>query len=460
MTQCPARRSFPAKGCRSALVSSHSATSLPVPPAPLSTPWTCPFCALHCDGFVPAVRGAQFALQGSDCARAQAGLGHFAVDPAAGPASVALVDGLPATPEAALQAAAAVLARARMPLFGGLVTDIAGARSLYALAHATGAVLDHVNGTAQMHGVRALQDRGTLTTTLAEVRERADLIVCLGSQPGERYPEFFARCGIGRNGAAAPREREIIFVGATPPAGLAGVPGMRVGQEPATGDVFDMLALLNALVAGRRLPTPAPQGLSALAQRLQGARYAVLVWDMVGAPRHGALIAQGLHRLVDLLNRNTRAAALLLGGNDGALSVNQAVTWLSGLPLRTGVLARGLTHEPVAFAADHLLAQQAVDALLWVASFGPEPAPPDTPLPCVVLGHPAMAAKVTRPGSIFIPVSTPGIGSGGHLSRFDSVVVVPLRPLRADGLPTVAEVARRLGQQVAALKPAAAGGAT
>jgi formylmethanofuran dehydrogenase subunit B len=413
-------------------------------PGPL--PWTCPFCALHCDGFEPQAQGGRFSLQGTDCARAQAGLSHFAAQAQAAPA---LIGGVPAPLEAALAAAAALLAQARLPLFGGLVTDIAGSRALYTLANASGAILDHANGEAQMHGLRALQDRGLLTTTLAEVREHADLMVCLGTQPGQRYPEFFHRCGFGRE--ATGRVRHVVFLGALPPAeGLA--PGVQVSHVRLEGDVFDTLALLNALAAGRSLREPAPPVLQGLAQRLQEARYAVLVWDMVQAPPHSALVAQGLHRLVDTLNRGTRAAALLLGGNDGAQSVNQTLTWLSGLPLRTGVLARGLTHEPVLFAADRLLRQQAVDALLWVASFGPEPALPPTPLHCVVLGHPALVAQASRPGCVFIPVSTPGLGSAGHLSRFDSVVVLPLRPLRADGLPTVAEVARRLADLVAAAK--------
>lgn len=427
-------------------MSAHPTQASPaVSPGPL--PWTCPFCALHCDGFEPQAQGGRFSLQGTDCARAQAGLSHFAVEVSA--AVPALIDGAPASLEAALQAAAAVLAQARLPLFGGLVTDIAGSRALYTLANASGAILDHVHGEAQMHGLRALQDRGLLTTTVAEVREHADLMVCLGTQPGERYPEFFHRCGFGRE--APGRVRNLVFLGALPPAeGLA--PGVQVSHVRLEGDVFDTLALLNALAAGRRLREPAPAVLQGLAQRLQEARYAVLVWDMVQAPAHSTLVVQGLHRLVDTLNRGTRAAALLLGGNDGAQSVNQTLTWLSGLPLRTGVLARGLTHEPVLFAADRLLRQQAVDALLWVASFGPEPAPPPTPLPGVVLGHPALAAQASRPGCVFIPVSTPGLGSAGHLSRFDSVVVLPLRPLRADGLPTVAEVASRLADLVAAAK--------
>ena len=94
-----------------------------------------------------------------------------------------------------------------------------------------------------------------------------------------------------------------------------------------------------------------------------------------------------------------------------------------------------------------------MDALLWISSFGQEPAPPPTQLPCIVLGHPRMQeAKAPAHGRVFIPVSTPGIGSGGHLFRTDGSVLLPLRPLYDDGLPSVSEVVRRLTQAVQALR--------
>ena len=47
-------------------------------------------------------------------------------------------------------------------------------------------------------------------------------------------------------------------------------------------------------------------------------------------------------------------------------------------------------------------------------------------------------------GSVFIPVSTPGIGSPGHVFRTDGVVLMPLAALAPDGLPTVAAVLARI----------------
>ena len=153
------------------------------------------------------------------------------------------------------------------------------------------------------------------------------------------------------------------------------------------------------------------------------------------------MIVEGINRTVGTLNQTTRAAAMWLGGGNGAGTVNHVFTWLSGLPLRSRAGPLGLEHEPLCFDAQRLLAGQGADCLLWVSSFDPEVAPPPTTLPTIVLGHPDLARMKA---AVFIPVSTPGIGSPGHLFRTDGVVVVPLNALSADGLPSVAQVAADL----------------
>ena len=405
-------------------------------PAPTAAPWTCPFCPLLCDRFSVEVGTGGWALTGSECPRARSGLSRFGVSPA--PAS-STIDGLACDAEAAIAAAARVLAASRQPLFGGLGTDVAGARALYTLACRTGAICDAAGGAALFHGLRALQDRGGFTTTLAEVRTRADLIVCLGSMPSERHPEFLRRCGIGEGGAA----RVVLLQ-----SRAASVDPADEGVETVRfdGDLFDAMAMLAACVAGRTVGDAAG-ALGALAARLRSARYAVLAYETARLPAQGALIVEAIHRIVSTLNQRTRAAALPLGGGDGASTVNAVFTWLSGLPLRTRAAPPGLEHEPLRFDASRLLVDRAVDTLLWIASFGTEPPPPTVDLPRIVLGHPDFAAVVQGPATVFIPVSTPGIGSAGHVFRTDGSVLMPLRALRDDdGLPTVADVLKRLTQ--------------
>lgn len=407
----------------------------------MSEPWTCPFCALLCDRYSVA-HTTPPRLEGSDCPRANEALKYFELDrtPLAVPP---LVDGAATTPLAALDAAEVALGSARQLLIGGLATDVAGVRALYRLAARTGAIVDHAHGEAMQHGLRALQDRGQYTTTLAEIAERADLVVCIGTQPGQGFPEFWRRCGVGRADSALQR---VVFVGSAADARLGTPPGIAVDLIDA-GDLHATLSLLNAQVAGRRV-RQVSDALALLARQLLAARYAVLVWEARTLPAHGALIVEAVQRLVGELNRRTRAASFALGGNDGAATAQQVVGWLSGLPLRTRISHDGLEHEPLRFGTARLLDDGAVDALLWVSSFGPQLPPPVAAMPRVVLGHPALASSCAERGTVFLPVSTPGIGCDGHLFRVDAVVALPVPRLFDDGLPSVAAVVAKLMERM------------
>jgi len=448
--------------------------------------WTCPFCSLLCDGLTLAPAAGDTAapagwqLGGSDCPRALAALRHFAPSASAAAAASALIDGTPAAIDAAIAAAADRLSHWRLPLFGGLATDVAGARALYRLMNRSGGVADHASGDAISAGLRALQDRGVFYTTLAEIKAHADLIVCLGTQPADHYPEFFRRCGATEPGAFV-QSREIVYValpaatGATtgdhaaaPDDGrLAAAAGLSIAPG---ADLHATVATLAALCAGRRLARPVDPALAALADRLRAAHYAVLVWEPGSVARHASLVAEGILQCVSTLNAKSRAAAFALGGSDGAYTVQQAFTWMSGLPLRTALHDGQLDHDPIRHASARLLADNAVDGVLWVSSFGPTPAlpgpapvvidtratePPDpvAPLPAIVLGHPAQAAALGgRADCIFIPVATPGIGAAGHLFRTEGSVLIPLAAVTDDGLPSVAEVVARIA---AAMPPRA-----
>jgi len=400
-------------------------------------PWTCPFCSLLCDGFTLAHSGT-LELLGSDCPKAKDAL---AAHSAGATSATPMIDGRSASLDEALATAASMLAGASLPLFGGLATDVAGMRALYALASTHGAILDHVLGDTIMNSLRSLQDRGVFYTTLAEVRTRADLILCIGTTPGKGYPEFFRRITPSES-----RKRDIVFLGTGVDPSATESLDVAVEAVPLDGDLFLSLALLNALCTNHRLTRPAPAAIAGLASRLQRSRYAVIVWEPGTCGSQGALIGEAIHRLVGTLNAETRAASLALGGSQGAYTANQVVTWMSGLPLRTGLFRDRLRHEPTQFAAGRLLGERTVDLLLWVSSFDPASKPPSTDIPTIVIGHPDIA-NARPPGAaprVFIPVSTPGIGSAGHLFRLDGGVVVPLVQVRDDGLPTVAAVARAL----------------
>jgi formylmethanofuran dehydrogenase subunit B len=401
------------------------------PPATATPPaaWTCPFCALLCDGWAaPAVAAAS-------CERARRHVQAWQTSQ------------MPAPPSGAGSAAAIARAAQRLrpwrqPLFGGMATDVAGARALYRLAARTGAIVDHADGDALMRGLRAVQDRGQYIATLGELRARCHTLVCVGTDGVARHPRLFDRIGLGREGGPC---RRLVFLGAMPPAGLPAT--VSVQHLPGSGVLLADVQQLAAWVARRpdARPAAAEPSLAGLADELHASPYAVLLWEGGVLPTHGALVVELLNRIAGTLNQTTRAATFGLGGSDGAASVSQAFTWLGGLPLRTRIGRDGLQHEPHRHATARLLADGAVDGLLWIASFDPGRLPPATALPRIVLGPPAMAAQL-GPDDIHIPVAAPGYNSDAHLFRTDGPVLLPLAAARDDGLLTVAQVATALLQ--------------
>lgn len=415
--------------------------------------WTCPFCPLLCDDITTIVH-ADGALDAPDveCPRLTQALTWFSAPGASLPA----IDDQDTDLESALQRAADILKSASRPLFGGLATDVAGARALYPLAAGCGAILDHLHGDAMAASTAALQDRGAFFTTLSEVRSRADLLIIFDCQPSLRYPRFYERVLGGTDHA-----RELIFVGCEVDPAADSVENTSTHSMLKDGDPYDILAIWSALTEGRTVASiggnnTIAHALADLTGRVSAARYAVVVYEPAALPgSHSALLIEAVNRIVKMVNRTTRAGTLALGGDDGALSVNQAITWLSGLPLRTRVsmptrLADEppLDHDPRRYRTQRLLAAHEVDALLWVASFQPEPLPPGLAdnVPAIVLGHPAMRSMLGARAAptVFIPVGTPGVDSGGHLFRVDGSVVAPLSAARATALPTVASIAARL----------------
>ncbi|WP_287189193.1 formylmethanofuran dehydrogenase [Paraburkholderia sp.] len=429
--------------------------------ASITSDWTCPFCPLLCDDIAAGVHSDDsLSAPATDCPRLGRALALYGAADAHCKASV---DGQQADLDTALARAADILAQARRPLFGGMATDIAGARSLYALAAHCGAIVDHLHGDALTASTLALQDRGAFFTTLSEVRARADLVVVFACQPSARHPRFYARA----TGTAA-FTRTFRFVGCEADPAVDALKHAGATSLLAGGDLFDLLAVWSAQLEGRGVEalddaSGTARALAGLIDEIHAARYTVFVYEPEALPGpHAALLIEALNRIIKAVNRTARAGGLPLGGADGALSASQTFTWLSGFPLRTRIAMPGrlaeapLDYDPTRYRTDTLLARHEVDALLWVSSFGPQPLPDtlDPDVPAIVLGHAAMAATAAsaaaarRGPTVFIPVATPGIDIGGHLFRTDGTVVAPLSAARHAGLPGVDAIAARLADSV------------
>jgi formylmethanofuran dehydrogenase subunit B len=100
----------------------------------------------------------------------------------------AWIAGEPATLEAAIVAAAKLLAASRSPLIAGLGTDVAGARAAVSLAEKVGAVVDHMHADALLCNLDVMRSSGVLVTTPTEAQVRADTLLLVGPGLDATWP--------------------------------------------------------------------------------------------------------------------------------------------------------------------------------------------------------------------------------------------------------------------------------
>jgi formylmethanofuran dehydrogenase subunit B len=411
--------------------------SLPIPDQIQDV--TCPFCGLLCDDLVVGHDAGRLKVLANGCRLAAPGFERPAGD------FQARIRGKPATLAEAASEAAKHLRNARLPLIGGLATDVAGARAAASLANRVGGTLDHMNSAATMRNVLVVADGGWIITTLSEVRNRADLLVVVGGDIAGRFPRFFERCIANRETLfGGERTCEVVSLGGGLPADLR-LPGPAPTVIPCEGPrLHEAFGVLRVLLAGGPLNATVAAGVSmdtwrALAAKLRAAKYGVFAWAAADFDfPHAELTVQALAELIKDLNRDTRFSGVPLGGSDGDLTVDTVLQWQTGFATRTSYGQGQAEQDPYHLAGPRLLARGEADLLLWISSFNPSRGPIATGGPLLVLGHPAMALE--RVPDVFIPVGTPGLDHAGHLFRSDRVVALSLGRLRATSLPTVAEV--------------------
>ena len=402
----------------------------------------CPFCGLACDDLDIEVAASGTRVVANGCARSRR-----MFEAPAGNGARAQIAGTPATLAQAIERAAAILRDARQPAFGGLATDVAGMRATLALAERLGGTVDHLGGRALLRNVRVLQDRGTLATTFAEVRNRADLIVVAGTDVVSRFPRFFERVAFGDAMFVRDRDREVVFVGSRAvQLPQASSPPQHIRcDDRALGEVFGALRALCA----ETMPPRADVGgvplaeLARLAQRMQNARYGVLAWAAADLDfPHAELAIEAMVACVGALNERTRFSSLPLAGNEGDVTANQVCLWQTGFPVRTSFAGGLIDHDADRYALEALLAHDEVDALVWISSFDAALAPPPSRVPTIVLGRSGMSAAPAP--AVQIDVATPGFDQAGHFFRSDAVVTVRLQRIAQTPLPGVADVLDRI----------------
>ncbi|MGL4397176.1 MAG: formylmethanofuran dehydrogenase [Hyphomicrobium sp.] len=362
------------------------------------------------------------------------------------------IAGKPATLDAAIARAAELITAARLPIFGGLGTEVTGMRAVMELAEKAGGVVDHALSEGQYRNFRVLQSSGWVMSTLTEARNRADLFIVVGSDLHTLHPRFFERVVTAEKSmfSDTPAKRTVIFLG----EGLdqSAAVGERIGEVisiPVKGErIGEVLTAMRALAKGATLTGDSIGGvpravIDDLLARCKAASYGVMVWAPPGlAFANADLTVQAVSEFIKDINLTSRFAGLSLGGNEGAVSAGAVCAWQSGFPLRVSFASGKPDYDAERYSAQRLLAAKESDLLIWIASFTPDLVPPQTDVPMIALTTPGMTFKT--PPAVSIPIGTPGADHGGLIVRCDNVVSLPLKNLGRANLPRLADVLAKI----------------
>lgn len=431
---------------------------------------TCPFCGLLCDDLQVTRTGSTLKVS-NGCPRAVAGFQRPL------PPATPLVREREVSFEEAVQAAAALVREAKLPLYGGMASDVGGARAVMSIADRTCGVIDHALSEGQYRNFKVVQTSGWIMSTLTEVRNRADLIIVVATDVHKLHGRFFDRVVTNPHTMfeSIAAKRTVVFIG----EGLdtSAATGPRIDEvitlSVAKDRIPDVLAAISARVRGFTVPPPeapaaagAKRGglfsslipsakpttalphevagvkfadIEAVVEKCKAAKYGVMVWAPPALSMPEAdLTVHLMTEIVRELNVTTRFAGLSLGGNEGAPSAAAVSTWQTGFPLRVSFANGSPAYDSYNYSISRMLADGEGDLLLWVASIGTDIGLPQTRIPTILLGTPGV--RLAQPPTVFIPVGTPGIDHTGQMVRCDNVVSLPMKNLGRSQLPSAAAV--------------------
>jgi formylmethanofuran dehydrogenase subunit B len=402
-----------------------------------------PFCGIGTDDLSLSVQGSQISITANGCVITRGGFEQAVGD------HTPQIDGQPASLQQAVAAAAQLLNRSRQSVFGACATDVNGMRALMSLADQTGSIVDNINFNAARRNLLAMQDSGWMNCTLAELKNRCDLLLIVGTDLEGFAPRFFERYVWNAEAMHLPdtRQRKVIYLGKAPSGSASTSPSGQAAEvlTCSDADLPEVTAVLTALVRRQRVDAAQVGGLAvaqlqAIADRLRAAQYGVVVWGAAAlAFEHAELTVQNICSIVKEINQQgTRCSGFPLGGREGDQTANQVCGWTTGYPARVS-FARGYPeYEPFLLDTQTVLNNGEADTLVWVQAFNTQSLPPKTSAPTIVIGRSGM--QFEQAPAVYIPIGTPGIDHAGHAYRLDNVVAIRLKKLRDAGLPSTAEV--------------------
>jgi len=406
----------------------------------------CLECGCQCDDVRLTLRDHRIVQAENVCAAGEAWF--LAQDAHPGP--VAAISGRSVSRTEALAEAARVLAASRSPLIFGLShVGTEAQRSAIRLADRLGATLDLAASRGHSAASLALAQVGSSTSTLGEVRHRADLVIFWGADPAVTHPGHLERHSVFPKGEWVPAgraDRQVVVLDARPTKTSA-LADLFLQVEPE--GAFERIAALRAILRGRAAPDRScggfvPAQLHDLVSRMKTCRTGAIFYGpglYEGKLPHQIL--ESLFRLTQELNAHARFYVASLGSGGNLTGAANVLAWQTGYPLAVN-FARGYPrYRPGEFSAESALERGEIDACLVVghrdfAGLSPAAQAQLRKIPTILLAGADRPPLEPAP-QVAIAVAVDGVHVATTAYRVDGVAL-PLTAILPTPLPAVVEV--------------------
>lgn len=416
----------------------------------------CLACGCLCDDLVVSIEQGRVVALESACELGRDWYQARAIPPLPSPATMA---GSPVDLDDAVARATLLLHSSHSPVIFGLTkTSLETVRAALGLAETLRARIVLDRSPADLGRVSAFQEKGRVTATLGEVKNRADVVVFWGADPLRTHPRHGERYSIDPIGRFVPKGRagRTIIVIDTKKTATAEKADLFI---PVSAD--RQLESITALRLRLRTPLenktaspvdPAAASFDNLLQHLKAARYGALFFQTgPQSTTRSQALWEAMSSLVRDLNESTRFVLLGMGTPGNLPGAEAALTWQTGF-LQGASYQKGHP-SPLddLTTLDHLLTSGEPDSLLVMSDALPRNLSARAlnhlgKIPFLMLGPGATSISEPLPAVAFA-TSTVGFDAPGIVMRSDGLTL-RTRPIAASSLPSEKDLIQRIHQSI------------
>jgi formylmethanofuran dehydrogenase subunit B len=344
-----------------------------------------------------------------------------------------------------------ILRGADFPLIYGLSSTEGDAQRLaIELAELIGGTVDNTASVCHGPTLIAAQAIGAVKCTLGEIKNRADLVIFWGCNPGEAHIRHFLRYSVLPKGMFTKEGRKSRTVVAVDVRETGTTRAADIFLKVRPNGDFELISALRAAIKGHKIGDVAgisSQTIEELAEKMKGCKFGVIFFGL------GLTMSKGKHMNVDAalslvrdLNEHTKFAIIPMRGHHNVTGAGATSLWQTGYPYAVNFSRGYPRYGPGEFSAADILARKECDVALIiasdpVASFPLQSCKYLTKIPTIVMDPKVNMTSLIA--DVVIPTATAGIECEGTVYRMDSIPI-RLRKIVPSEFPSDKEVLEKL----------------